>query len=217
MVEQGWRGVSVAERKELFDGWAGDYDASLKGALGFPFEGYDAVLAGVVGGGGVGAGASVLDVGTGTGALAARFAALGCHVLGVDLSEAMLAQACRNVPEAQFAPLELLGAWDVLDRRRFGAVVSSYVLHEFDLLKKVKLLTQMVSLLEPGGRVVVGDISFPTLAAHGEAHSRWAGVWDESEHYWVAGEAVATLGRAGFSVHYTQVSFCGGVYVLSLL
>lgn len=206
----------MTERKELFNGWAGDYDASLKDTSGFPFEGYNAVLAGVVGGSGVGAGAAVLDVGTGTGALAARFASLGCYVLGVDFSEAMLAQACRNVPQAQFAPLELLGPWDVLDRRCFGAVVSSYVLHEFDLPTQVRLLTQMASLLEPGGRVVVGDISFPTRSAYREAHRQWKGVWDESEYYWVAEEAVATLESAGFGVRYEQVSFCGGVYCLTL-
>lgn len=204
----------MTERKELFDAWAESYDESLVDAAGFPFEGYTELLAGVVGGSGVEKGSRVLDIGTGTGALAERFAALGCHVLGVDASEAMLVQARLKVPEVQFAPLELLGSWDVLDGWRFGAVVSTYVLHEFDMDTKVKLLTRMASLLGPGGRIVVGDISFGTVAALNAAHEQWNEVWDESEHYWVAEEALPVLVEAGFRMRYTQVSFCGGIYTL---
>lgn len=205
----------MSERKRLFDAWAKDYEESLEDTSGFPFAGYDAVLAGVVGGSGVEKGSSVLDIGTGTGALAARFAALGCHVLGVDFSEAMLVQARNNVPEAQFAPLELLEPWDALKGWRFDAVVSSYVLHEFDWPTKLKLLEQMAELLKPSGRMVVGDISFGTSAALEAAYRRWKTVWDKSEYYWVADEAVAALREAGFAVAYRQVSFCGGIYTLT--
>ncbi len=96
----------MSERKELFDDWATHYDESLQETSGFPFEGYTVVLAEVVrrvvGGAGVEAGAEVLDIGTGTGALAARFTALGSRVLGVDFSEHMLSRARRNVPAADF-------------------------------------------------------------------------------------------------------------------
>ena len=99
----------MSERQELFDDWAETYDEGLEDAAGFPFEGYTRVLGEVVGGAEVGAGATILDVGTGTGALAARFAGLGCRVLGVDYSGKMLAGARRNVPNAEFEQLDLLG------------------------------------------------------------------------------------------------------------
>lgn len=206
----------MTARKQLFESWAGTYDASLEDTAGFPFAGYTEVLTAVVSGSGVEKAGRVLDIGTGTGALAARFASTGCHVLGVDFSEAMLAQARNNVPEAQFGPLELLQPWDVLEGWRFDAVVSSYVLHEFDWPIKVGLLEQMAALLEPGGRIVVGDISFETAAALKAAYGQWEKVWDDSEHYWVAEEAVTALADLGFSVSYCQVSFCGGVYTLTL-
>jgi putative AdoMet-dependent methyltransferase len=205
----------VSERKTLFDAWAAEYDKSLTDTTGFPFEGYDDVLAGVVGGSGVEPGASILDVGTGTGTLSARFAELGSRVLGVDFSEAMLVQACLNVPEAQFAPLELLGSWDALNGLRFDAVVSSYVLHEFDAPTKGTLLTRMAGLLEPNGRLVVGDISFETAAGLAAAQRRWERVWDKDEHYWVAEEMLPLLKRLGFQASYRQVSFCAGVYVMT--
>jgi len=208
----------MSDRKELFDGWAASYDASLEDAAGYPFEGYQRVLEGVVDGAGVGGGTvdttRVLDLGTGTGALAARFAALGCRVLGVDLSDGMLEQARIRVPDAEFRQLDLLGAWDALAHRRFDAVVSAYVLHEFVPETRLELLSRLSALLEPSGRVVIGDISFETAQARDAARRTWQAVWDEGEHPWVAEDAVPALERLGFGVAYHQVSFCAGVYTL---
>lgn len=207
----------MSERKKLFDNWAESYDATLENTAGFPFEGYERVLAEVVSGAGVGAGASVLDVGTGTGALVARFAALGCRVLGVDLSEEMLGRARKNVPTADFGQLDLLGDWSSLDDKKnhFDAVVSAYVMHEFVLATKLELLTRFADLLKPGGRVVIGDISFQRAASRDAAYRQWQRVWDETEYYWVAEEALPRLEQAGFGVRYRQLSFCGGVYILT--
>jgi len=167
----------------LFDDWAEAYDESMEDTAGFPFEGYQTVLGKVVGEAEVGDGASVLDVGTGTGALAARFAELGCRVLGVDLSQKMLVQARRNVPEAEFRQLDLLGSWDDLYTYRFDVVVSAYVLHEFELAVKLGILAKLARLLGSGGRIVVGDVSFETAQARAAAQQTWAEVWDKSEHY----------------------------------
>ena len=207
----------MSERKALFGGWAASYDAGLENATGFPFEGYERVLDEIVGEAGVEDGAGVLDVGTGTGALAARLAARSCRVLGVDLSEEMLEHARENVPTADFRQLDLLGDWSCLGTRRFGAIVSAYVLHEFNWETKGELLTRLADGLEPGGRVVVGDISFETLTSRDAAQRRWCAVWDESEHYWVAEDALPALQQAGFKVHYRQVSFCAGIYTLQAL
>ena len=205
----------MSERKALFDSWAVSYDTSLESAAGFPFEGYERVFDEVVGGAGVGGGDAVLDVGTGTGTLAARLVARGCRALGVDLSAGMLERARQNVPTADFQQLDLLGDWGELETRRFDAVVSAYVLHEFSPKTKLTLLARFMSLPEPGGKIVVGDISFETVEARDAAYQQWRQVWDEGEHYWVAEDAVRALQASGFSSSYYQVSFCAGIYVLS--
>ena len=147
-------------------------------------------------------------------ALAARSAGLGCAVTGVGFSEPVLAQARRNVPGADFRQLDLLGARGGLEHERFNAVVSAYVLHEFDLETKVDLLTRLAALLTPGGRVVVGDVSFLNEKARVAAYEAWRTVWDEDEHYWTAADALPVVRQTGFTVSYRQVSFCAGVYTL---
>ncbi|WP_457629662.1 class I SAM-dependent methyltransferase [Oceanithermus sp.] len=72
-------------RDGLFDTWAENYDddiASNGGA--FPFDGYRDVLDEVLTLADVEPGMRVLDLGIGTGNLAARFVRQGCNVWGID-------------------------------------------------------------------------------------------------------------------------------------
>src|SRR5690606_2963385 len=108
----------TTDRRELFDRWAASYDRSLLDATGFPFEGYAAVLQRLFELADPRAGLRVLDLGTGTGALAALFAEAGCHVTGVDFSEEMLARARERVPRATFWHVDLLDAWPAALRER---------------------------------------------------------------------------------------------------
>ncbi|BFH17355.1 class I SAM-dependent methyltransferase [Paenibacillus melissococcoides] len=48
------------------------------------------------------AGEAVLDIGCGTGDLTARIRESGAHVVGIDKSEAMIAQARSKYPELRF-------------------------------------------------------------------------------------------------------------------
>ena len=94
---------------------------------------------------------------------------------------------------------------DVFDR-----IVSTYVLHEFDLATKVGLLERLVRhQLTAQGRIVVGDISFVSMEALQQAG---ADHWDEEEHYWAADETIAACRRVGLRATYKQVSSCGGVF-----
>ena len=134
----------MSNRLELFDAWAADYDAGVTSEEGFPFAGYEAVLGRVVQRAAPQPAPSeppqsqptlrVLDLGTGTGNLAARFAALSAEVWGLDFSSQMLAEARENVPNATFLQADLLGDWPTLPQ--FDRIVSSYLLHEFDLSAK---------------------------------------------------------------------------------
>ncbi len=201
-------------RVQLFDDWAEHYDPSIQGDGTFPFDGYERVLDEILRAAGAQPGMTVLDLGIGTGNLAARFAALGCRMWGIDFSAEMLARAREKLPQALLVQAGLLDAWPEKLDRRFDRIVSAYVLHEFDLLAKMELLQRLAGQhLEAKGRIVVGDIAFSAAAVRAQARGKWADAWDHDEYYWAADEAVEAGKGAGLRVTYRQISSCGGVFV----
>jgi len=205
--------MSDRGRVQLFDEWAGRYDACVQRDAGL-HEGYEDVLEQVTRAAGAGAGMRVLDLGIGTGNLAQRFLDLGCEVWGTDFSPAMLAKARTKVPQVRLLAMDLLSQrWpEELTGQRFQRIVSSYVFHEFDLTTKVKLIARLGrDHLAQGGRIVIGDVAFADRQALEEAG---ADHWDEDEYYWEADEAIAACEKAGLAATYTQVSPCAGVFVV---
>ncbi|MBN1424962.1 class I SAM-dependent methyltransferase [Candidatus Fermentibacteria bacterium] len=205
-------------RVRLFDEWARGYDQSVKKAGEFPFDGYERVLDEIARAAGAHTGMTVLDLGVGTGNLAARFAALECDLWGMDFSSEMLAKARERLPRAVLVQADLLRPWPNELARRFDRIVSAYVLHEFDLATQVHLLCRLAEgHLSPGGMIVIGDVAFSTTVERERAHGEWEDLWDEDEHYWAADEAAEACEIAGLHVTYTQVSRCGGVFVMEPL
>ncbi len=197
-----------------FDGWAENYDKNIPESPVFPFDGYEQVLDMVVNRAEAHPGLSVLDLGTGTGNLALRFAEAGCALWCTDFSEPMLAKARQKLPGAQLFKHDLRQPWPDALNRRFDRIVSAYVFHHFELPQKVKIVTDLAgNRLSPGGRLVIADLSFPDRATM-EAFARSVGDLWEDEFYWLADESLAALAAAGLHADYVQVSACAGVYTI---
>lgn len=195
-----------------FDPWAETYDQDVITQNVFPFAGYERALATVVQLAGASRGMSVLDIGTGTGNLAARFAELGCKLWCTDFSEAMLDKAREKLPYASLVRHDLREDWPPELDRRFDRIVSAYVLHHFELTKKISLCQDLVGQhLLPGGKLILADLSFADRSAMA-AFARTAGELWEAEPYWLADESVEALNRAGLNVQYIPVSSSAGVY-----
>jgi cyclopropane fatty-acyl-phospholipid synthase-like methyltransferase len=155
---------------------------------------------------------TVLDLGVGTGNLALRFAALGCRLWGTDYSPAMLDKARRKMPDAQFRVSDLRDTWPSGLDRRFDRIVSAYVFHHFELSHKLSLARDLVhERLEPGGRLVIADLSFPDQVSMADFARSVGDLW-EDEPYWLADQATPRLRDAGLQSEYQQVSPCAGVY-----
>ncbi len=101
------------------------------------------------------AGERALDVGTGTGNYACALARLGLRVTGIDASEAMLSVA-RAKPEPvmwQQGSAEHLPCEDA----SFRLVISVTALEFF--ADPERAIAEMVRVLAPGGRLVVGTLN----------------------------------------------------------
>jgi len=196
-----------------FDEWAGSYDQDVASDH-FPFDGYERLLDTVVRLAEARPGMGVLDLGTGTGNLAARFTALGCELWCTDFSLAMLEKARAKLPAAHFVQHDLRGTWPAGLPRRFERIVSAYVFHHFELDEKVRLVQTLVTKrLIPGGRLILADIAFPDGSAQEKTRAQLGEAW-EQEFYWLADEAQAAFTQVGLRVEYIQVSSCAGVFSL---
>jgi ubiquinone/menaquinone biosynthesis C-methylase UbiE len=105
-----------------------------------------------------------LEVGIGTGIVAAALAERGVDVVGIDLSPAMLRHAQRRAPgrvaraDALHLPI------------RTGSVAAAYLVHVVHLVTDMeRVLAEVVRVLRPGGVIVVSatrDTEPPATDVH---------------------------------------------------
>jgi ubiquinone/menaquinone biosynthesis C-methylase UbiE len=99
---------------------------------------------------------SALDVGCGTGVLAARLAGAGYEVTGIDPSDGMLDQLRARAPEVQTVTGS--GTYLPFPDGTFDVVVSVAVMHHIAAPEDVhRTLGEMVRVARPGGRILIWD------------------------------------------------------------
>ncbi len=166
---------------------------------------YDEVLEAVADLAAPAPGRRILDIGAGTGTLAAICAGRGAEVVGLDSSERMLAQA-----RAKFGhddPVQLLLVPDpFLDipcpDGSFDAVVSTYAFHHVPHQKKPGAVREMVRVLRPGGVWALGDLAFENAQEEARALGRFN--WLEEEHFARIDELRPVFADAAMSLNTKQ-------------
>ena len=141
-----------------------------------------------------GAGASrLLELGTGTGETALRVLRRhpGAALVGVDVSNDMLAVARERLrgSDLRVARLE-----DPLPPGPFDLVFSALCIHHLDGPGKADLFRRVAGVLSPGGRFVIGDVVVPDDPA--DAVTPLSPDYDLPSR---VGEQLAWLADAGFS------------------
>lgn len=102
------------------------------------------------------AGHEVLEIGCGTGSLAALLSGRGARVTGIDISEKMLTTARRNAPEAEFIHMTAAEI-DKLGERRFDRIIATLSFSELSEAELDFVLRSSSLLLKPDGRLVIAD------------------------------------------------------------
>jgi ubiquinone/menaquinone biosynthesis C-methylase UbiE len=158
---------------------AGDYDRWTAAEWSVYYEGYNALLELVCIRCRAEAGDSILDIGTGTGALAQRLVQNhGARVVGLDPSPGMIAEAQRKAAEGGWTNV----TFEVAEAPflkipypdgAFDAVVSSLAFHHIHETDKPAALAEMARVLRPGGHLVIGDSMFRNRADLVAALERW--------------------------------------------
>ncbi len=99
-------------------------------------------------------GERIVDLGCGTGTLAAQIAARGAEVLGIDADPAMIDAARAAYPAVRFPALrfEVVSAYDFIADPPVDAVFSNAALHW--MTRPEDVLRRVAAALRPGGRFV---------------------------------------------------------------
>lgn len=123
----------------------------------------------------------VADLGCGTGRVAEALLPMGCHMLNVDLSEAMLSQVNRKVPEIYCAKNEIIEAslvdvGDVLPEGEVNLAVCLF--SSLGMIRgrahRRKCLAGVFKSLNSGGKVLL------------HAHNRYRSLFDPGGLGWLA-------------------------------
>lgn len=151
---------------------------------------------------GVGPRSLVVDVGTGTGFVAAGLAGRVAHVAGVDNSPAMLAVAAGNLTELGVDNVTLTeGELDALPLPddSVDAAVANMVLHHAP--DPAAMLTEMARVVRPGGTVAVTDeVAHPYEWMRTEQADLWLGFTPQQVEEFFCAAGLADRGYASLGM-----------------
>ncbi len=202
---------SENEKTWNFDNWANRYDRVVANDSQHYYAQYDKVLDTVAELANLASGKRVLDIGTGTGNLALRCLAYGVEVIGLDPSELMLSKAREKVrcnPRAEFHQVDEPFLRIPYPESSFDTVISTYAYHHIPHRLRTDSVREMVRVLKPDGRWVLGDLVFENESAERSALREHR--WLEKEYFARIDdlrEAFAELGMELNSQQLTPVTW----------
>ena len=197
-----------------FDLWADGYDKTVgvsDEGYSYPFAGYKDVLGTIYKIIMDKPNAVVLDIGFGTGTLTTKLYENGCTIYGQDFSARMIELASEKMPNAHLYQGDFTqGLVEPLLAQRYDFIVATYSLHHLTDEQKVSFLRVLLDHLNPGGRILIGDVAFENQSQLEQCRKDAGDEWDDDEIYFVVDELKKELP----TITFTRISYCAGVISL---
>lgn len=197
-----------------FDLWADDYDKSVglsDDENSYPFAGYKEVLNSIYNEVLASDSKRVLDIGFGTGTLTKRLYDRGLEIYGQDFSGEMIKIAQEKMPNAKFFAGDFTkDLVDFLKDNKYDAVIATYSLHHLTDEEKISFIKSLLTLLNPGGKILIGDLAFESRKDLEACKEKSKDYWDEEEFYFVYED----LKKYFEGLTFEKYSFCAGVLTI---
>ena len=199
-----------------FDRWAKSYDKDISEGThqeDWVFEDYERILGKVVEYCELSANhyLTVLDIGVGTGNLAAKFLGKGLKIIGIDPSREM-----RKICRQKYDDIQVRAGHfrDIpLPDESVDVIVSAYAFHHLTAAQKEASIPEMKRVLKPKGRIVIADLIFRnrTEEEHIKQELRAAGRGDiidviEDEYFGLFDDLRKCFARKGFDFRGEQLT-----------
>jgi ubiquinone/menaquinone biosynthesis C-methylase UbiE len=196
------KNIRMDDTLEYFDQVADKWDEMRRAFFG------DGVRDAAIAAAGVTAGALVVDVGTGTGFLAEAALNRGARVIGIDISERMLAQVSARFAERPFEARRGDTGELPIGSAEADAVLANMVLHH--AIDPPAAIREMARALKPGGTLVVTDAD---THAHEwlrtEQHDQWLGFARDDIDRWFRAAGLEEVAVGDTHELCSPTSSCG--------
>lgn len=150
LLENAYKLATPEDNRRYYDAFAESYDADFAAALGYH---YPKAVAAIYRAHATGADVPIADIGCGTGMVAAALGVARGDIDGVDISDAMLAQAAGKGLYRATIRADLTGPLDALGNG-YGAVVSAGTFTSGHLGPEP--LAGLLRIARPGALFVIG-------------------------------------------------------------
>lgn len=198
-----------------FDLWAKEYDKSVDLSYEektYPFISYKEILNEIYNRVLKSKGRKILDIGFGTGTLTSSLYDKGFDVYGQDFSEEMVKISREKMQKAKLYLEDFTnGLVDDLMNQKYDVIIATYSLHHLSDEKKIAFIKSLLSLLNVGGRIYIGDIAFQTRKDLEACKIKEREYWDNEEIYFVYEELKIRLPNLSFE----KFSYCSGLLTIS--
>ncbi|MDD3429773.1 MAG: class I SAM-dependent methyltransferase [Oscillospiraceae bacterium] len=198
-----------------FDLWANSYDKSVtlsQTANTYPFAGYKDVLNEIYSQVKTKPTAKVLDIGFGTAVLSKKLYDDGYLIYGMDFSDQMIKIAKEKMPNSILLKHNFaFGIPQEFETVNFDFILCTYAIHHLDDLQKAAFIENLMTILSPKGKILIGDVAFETTAQLEKCKSDNEACWDNDEIYPV----LENLKQKFSKVKFHKVSFCSGVFLFT--